>query len=297
MTIALLLAAAMLHPQAAIEERVSLVEDVAPKEAVVFVNLNNTLYTAPNTLTLKQWLGDFKRAVKKEIPNAKEQKAFIDKEILNIVEGQKKVLIEEGTPEWITKLKQENTALGYSQKAKEKYGTNYWEVTDRQIKALEIDFTDPKLPQNALKEKGIYELYNGVLYENGELNNTHDESAIINFIKNSNWSLKPKKVVVIDNHPEILERIERAAKKAGIAFEGIWFQGKNRVSARPYDRDLGTIQWKAFLSDGIYLSDEEAEARKEAIIDQKSLTTQEEVESYFDNELIELIRSQHSKAS
>lgn len=248
---------------------------------IIFINLNNTLYTAPNTLCQKKWRDHLEKEIHRTISNHELATSLFNKLTLEFVEKQTKTLVNKEMPRIIRELQNDgNIVLGFSNKPKTLYGIDFWALTNDHIKALDINFT----PLESSNEEGIYELAYGILFEDPRLKKTQDESGIINFILNNDL---PNKIKVLDNHLENLKRIEKAAKNSRIEFEGVLVT----PPIITFDPHLGTIQWEAFLRDGTYLDDTEARQIKKAAIEQEKLSTQELIDAYFNQKLIDLINS------
>lgn len=231
------------------------IKDLIPyinQDSFVFLNVTGTLYAPSNALSDNQWRKYFSNLVNHVIDDSEVAEQLIDKIKKQIVTQIPKRNIEEITPRLIAHLQDKRVVVwGITQKLMAtSYAENFGEITHNHLLSLNIQlektlqyFQIPQIPQED------FSFAHGILFTNKQ----PVGPALVSFLKHGRL---PVNVVMVDNSINSLESAQEALESTGISFTGIRYGRAD--SKEDFDPTLGTIQFFAFINEGIILSDEEA---------------------------------------
>jgi hypothetical protein len=254
----LLLVVSPVLAQAEVREALTMQEALkgADKDTLVIFDLDNTVMMPPQTLGGEEWFDYF---VKLRIEEFQKNG--------HSAEQSKDKAIEQGANEWVkfhlnarvVPVEKETPSLindlqnrGIQTMALTARPTELKDSTASQLKSIGIEFSKKSATDKNIKLSGKHpaEFYKGALLV-GPKNNKGE--LLVAFLKQ--LSVKPKKIIFVDNKIHHVENVEKALASLNIAYFGRRHAAADQ-KINSMDKELVKIQHKYFF--GEVLSDREA---------------------------------------
>lgn len=240
--------------------QIQTVHSLIEQDTLVLFNTSDTLYEHTSSLAEAQWREYFSEKVLKVIPNKETAEKIINHVRGILVTKLPQKNVEEITPQLVAQLQMDRVpVIGVTQKRiTTPYAENFAEITSGYLTELGIDlkktltYTSFKDNESTLNFSFIY----GIIFTN----NKPVGPAIRSFLKTNDYH--PKKIVMVDNSYDELNKAKIAVEQEGIEFAGLRY-GATDLRKSDVDLTVGTIEFLALINDNIVMLDQAAREIKQ----------------------------------
>ncbi|MBS4171437.1 DUF2608 domain-containing protein [Neochlamydia sp. AcF95] len=228
-----------------------ILQEVDP-HSIIFFDIDDTLINTTSILGNTPWWSYFVSKMATANLSKEEARLEVNKIIQKIMLQVPMRLIDPSAAEIIKKLQQQGI-LTFALTAR-CLNPDYMQEADlcayKHLKSVGIDFSLNRLPK--LIDSNSYKCFSqGIIFTDYQ-----DKGP---FLKNflNHHSLRPSKVIFIDDSPRHMKSVESMVEAMGIPFCGFRYSQLDHFH-KQFDPLLANIQLEAFLQNDRLLSDEEA---------------------------------------
>lgn len=230
------------------------VAEQADTQSLVLFNITNTLYRSETAMGDSIWKDFFSERVRALIPDRNRAEQLINQTKNKIINAVPKTLVEPSTAKVIADLQAKKIpVVGFTMKSPvTAYEGNFAELVNSYLNTLGIYLatTNQFLTVSANSDNAYDYLY-GILFTSKK----PKDVALLSFI--NHLDTKPKKILMVDINQNNLESTEKSLAGSPFTFVGFQYSNENNRDSE-FDKDIGTIEFRDFLTTGQIISDQEA---------------------------------------